>query len=96
MQLAFYDVSKSYGSHLALQNFSATMEPGIYALLGPNGSGKTTLMNILTDNLRADTGCITFEAPGIDAQDVKKLISEYVCQPVGINDNHNCTITIKL
>ena len=73
MQLAFYDVSKSYGSHLALQNFSATMEPGIYALLGPNGSGKTTLMNILTDNLRADTGCITFEAPGIDAQDVKKL-----------------------
>ena len=73
MQLTFHDISKSYGTNLALQNFSATMEPGIYALLGPNGSGKSTLMNILTDNLRADTGEITFEAPSIEAQDVKKL-----------------------
>ncbi len=73
MQLTFHDISKSYGINLALQHFSATMEPGIYALLGPNGSGKSTLMNILTDNLRADTGEITFEAPGIEAQDVKKL-----------------------
>ena len=73
MQLAFHSISKSYGSNLALQNFSATMEPGIYALLGPNGAGKTTLMNILTDNLQADTGHITFEAEGIEAQDVKEL-----------------------
>ena len=73
MQLTFNDVSKSYGSNLALQNFSATMEPGIYALLGPNGAGKTTLMNILTDNLRADAGYITFEAPGIPTEDIKKL-----------------------
>ncbi|MBQ9778753.1 MAG: ATP-binding cassette domain-containing protein, partial [Clostridia bacterium] len=73
MQLTFHDISKSYGTNLALQHFSATMEPGIYALLGPNGSGKSTLMNILTDNLRADTGHITFEAEGLEAQDVKKL-----------------------
>ena len=73
MQLTFNDVSKSYGSNLALQHFSATMEPGIYALLGPNGSGKTTLMNILTDNLRADAGHITFEAPSIPTEDIKKL-----------------------
>ena len=73
MKLTFHDISKSYGSNLALQNFSVTMEPGIYALLGPNGSGKTTLMNILTDNLCADTGHITFEAQGLEAQDVKKL-----------------------
>lgn len=73
MKLTFHNISKSYGSNLALQNFSATMEPGIYALLGPNGSGKTTLMNILTDNLRADTGHITFEAEGLETQDIKKL-----------------------
>lgn len=73
MQLTFHNISKSYGSTLALQNFSATMEPGIYALLGPNGAGKTTLMNILTDNLRADAGQITFEAENAKAQDIKKL-----------------------
>ena len=73
MQLTFHNISKSYGSTLALQNFSATMEPGIYALLGPNGAGKTTLMNILTDNLLADAGHITFEAENAKAQDIKKL-----------------------
>lgn len=73
MQLTFHNISKSYGSTLALQNFSATMEPGIYALLGPNGAGKSTLMNILTDNLRADAGQITFEAENAKAQDIKKL-----------------------
>lgn len=36
------------------------LESGIYALLGPNGSGKSTLMNILTDNLKADSGEITY------------------------------------
>ncbi len=60
MILQFHSVSKSYGSNLALDQFSATLEPGIYALLGPNGSGKTTLMNILTDNLKADSGEITY------------------------------------
>ena len=27
---------------------------------------------------------------------VKKLISEYVCQPYGISDGHTCTITVEL
>lgn len=60
MILHFNVISKSYGSNLALNKFSASLEPGIYALLGPNGSGKSTLMNILTDNLKADSGEITY------------------------------------
>ena len=59
MKLTLDRVTKSYGSNLALNAFSAILEPGIYALLGPNGSGKSTLMNILTDNLKADSGSIT-------------------------------------
>ena len=58
--LHFNDISKSYGNNLALNNVSASLAPGIYALLGPNGSGKSTLMNILTDNLKADSGEITY------------------------------------
>ena len=60
MKLSFAGISKSYGSNRALVNFSTVMETGIYAVLGPNGSGKTTLMNILTGNIKADSGIITF------------------------------------
>ena len=68
MILSFKSVSKSYGTNLALNGFTAELGPGIHALLGPNGSGKTTLMNIITDNLKADGGEITF-----DGEDVKKM-----------------------
>lgn len=61
MKLIINNISKSYGSNLALNAFTIDLEPGIYALLGPNGSGKSTLMNILTDNLKADSGVITYE-----------------------------------
>ena len=61
MTLTIQNISKSYGTNLALSGFTATLDAGIYALLGPNGSGKSTLMNILTDNLKADSGEILYE-----------------------------------
>lgn len=66
MVLQFHDINKSYGKTQALKGFCAELSEGVYALLGPNGSGKTTLMNILTGNLRADAGHITF-ADGTNA-----------------------------
>ena len=39
MKLSLEGITKSYGSNLALNGFTAELEPGIYALLGPNGSG---------------------------------------------------------
>ncbi len=68
MKLVLNEVTKSYGKILALNKFSAILEPGIYALLGPNGSGKSTLMNIITDNLKADSGIITY-----NGEDVLKM-----------------------
>ena len=68
MKLVFNKVSKTYGKTKALIEFSSELEPGIYALLGPNGSGKSTLMNILTDNLKADSGKIYY-----DGEDVLKM-----------------------
>ena len=68
MKLIINEITKSYGTNLALNGFTASFEPGIYALLGPNGSGKSTLMNILTDNLKADYGQITY-----DGEDVLKM-----------------------
>ena len=70
MTLTITNISKSYGTNLALSGFTATLDAGIYALLGPNGSGKSTLMNILTDNLKADSGEITYE----DADSVRENV----------------------
>ena len=77
MRLLIRDITKSYGKNLALSGFTATLEPGIYALLGPNGSGKSTLMNILTDNLSADSGEILFSDDGGEPRDVGKMGVEF-------------------
>ena len=58
--LSIDHISKSYGKKTALKDFSYTFTDGIYGLLGPNGAGKSTMMNIITDNIRTDTGTISF------------------------------------
>jgi ABC-type multidrug transport system ATPase subunit len=73
MKLTFDLIRKSYGSNLALNGFTAVLEPGIYALLGPNGSGKSTLMNIITDNLKADSGSITYTSDKGVSENVLKM-----------------------
>lgn len=57
-------LNKSYGEKRALIDFSCTLTPGIYGLLGPNGAGKSTLMNIISQNLKPDSGTITLEPEG--------------------------------
>ena len=48
---------KKYGSHVAVDDLSHTVEPGkIYGFLGPNGAGKSTTMNIITGYLAATSG----------------------------------------
>jgi len=73
MKLTLNRISKSYGTNKALSDFTATLTPGIYALLGPNGSGKSTLMNIITDNLKADSGSITYAENDGEWKDVLKM-----------------------
>ena len=74
MELALNLISKTYkkGSVKALDNFSVTLTPGVYGLLGPNGAGKSTLMNIITDNLNADSGEVIY-----DGENIKKLGKDY-------------------
>lgn len=77
MRLSISSISKSYGKNRALSGFTAELEPGIYALLGPNGSGKSTLMNILTDNLDADEGEITFADTDGEPRDIRQMGIEF-------------------
>lgn len=70
MTLTIDDVCKSYakGKKKALNHFSAELTEGVYGFLGPNGAGKSTLMNIITDNLSPDSGCVKF-----NGQDTVKM-----------------------
>lgn len=50
-------ICKSYGRHQVLTDISFDVSPGqCVALLGINGSGKSTLLNILSGNLKQDSG----------------------------------------
>lgn len=74
MELRIDGISKTYkyGEVKALQQIDTVLTNGVYAILGPNGAGKSTLMNIITDNLSADSGCIYY-----DGQDVKRMGEKY-------------------
>ena len=53
------NLTKKYGSHLAVDNLSFTVKKGqIYGFLGPNGAGKSTTMNIMTGYLAATSGTV--------------------------------------
>ncbi len=73
MKLTLNGISKSYGKNRALSDFTTEFVPGIYALLGPNGSGKSTLMNIITDNLPADAGMITYSDGDGEPEDARRM-----------------------
>ena len=61
-------VSKSYGTHMALDGVDLEVAPGeICGLLGPNGAGKTTLVSIIAGLRRPDAGTVTVD--GIDVTD---------------------------
>ena len=68
--LQVQSVSKHFGSLIALNNISMTVEPGeLRAIIGPNGAGKTTFFNLITGFFRPTAGRIVF-----DGQDVTDLL----------------------
>ncbi len=53
------EISKSYGDEKVLENISFKIEKGDkIALIGTNGVGKTTLLEIITENLKPDSGTL--------------------------------------
>lgn len=72
MKIEIKNLTKAYGSNIALNDLSLTLNEGIYGLLGPNGSGKTTLINLLTDNVKRTGGEIL-----IDNKDILSLGAKY-------------------
>lgn len=55
-------VTKSYGDHIALNDFSISIpKQSIFGLLGPNGAGKTTFLRILNQISIPNSGTIYLE-----------------------------------
>ena len=53
-------LSRSFGGVQAVAGVSLSLHAGaVTALVGPNGAGKTTTFNLITGNLRADSGTAT-------------------------------------
>jgi len=57
--LELHDLNKAFGGLRVTVTVNLTVEPGERRLIiGPNGAGKTTLFNLITGELRADSGRI--------------------------------------
>lgn len=70
--LELKNITKRYGERVALEEVSMSLTEGVYGLLGPNGAGKSTLMNIITENLKPDSGDVLWEG-----KNIRELKREY-------------------
>ncbi len=59
--LRIENVTKRFGSLVAVDSVSLTVQPGeLRAVIGPNGAGKTTFFNMISGFLSPSAGKITF------------------------------------
>jgi ABC-2 type transport system ATP-binding protein len=84
MSIAVQNITKKYGSQIALNNISFTINKGeIVGFLGPNGAGKSTLMKIITTYLAPDSGAAL--VAGFDVATQSKMVQK----AVGYLPEHN-------
>lgn len=77
MMIEFCNVTKEYGSFLAVDHFNLEIPKGQFlGLIGPNGAGKTTLIQMFTGLLRPTSGEITINGVPVARENVelKRLI----------------------
>lgn len=61
-------VSKRYGALVVTDNISLDVARGeTLGILGPNGAGKTTLFNLISGDVRADTGQVEYAGHDISS-----------------------------
>ncbi len=69
-------IRKAFGDFKAVRGADLRVEKGeLVAVIGPNGAGKTTLFNLITGQLRADSGTIRFEG-----EEISRLPAHEICR----------------
>ncbi|GIR65893.1 MAG: hypothetical protein CM15mP70_10000 [Pelagibacteraceae bacterium] len=70
-------VVKTFGGLKALNDCSLEIkEKSITGIIGPNGSGKSTLFNVITGNLKPDSGKITYNGSEITNKESHELFHQ--------------------
>ena len=84
MDLRITNLTKDCDGFKAVNNFSYTLDCGVYGLLGVNGAGKTTLMRMLTTLMKPSSGQITWDGEDVFAMDGKyRMLLGYLPQDFG-------------
>ena len=84
MDLRISDLTKDFDGFKAVNNFSYSLDCGVYGLLGVNGAGKTTLMRMLTTLMKPSSGQITWDGEDVFAMDGKyRMLLGYLPQDFG-------------
>ena len=70
MSIAVKEISKRYGSQLAVNKVSFEVRTGeIVGFIGPNGAGKSTTMKMITGTLSPDSGSVRIkDLPALEHQ----------------------------
>jgi branched-chain amino acid transport system ATP-binding protein len=74
--LKVQNVSRHFGSLVAVNGVSLTVEPGeLVAVIGPNGAGKTTFFNLISGFFPPTSGSILFDERDITALPPHKRVA---------------------
>lgn len=74
--LKLSQLNKSYGAVKVTDNLSFSLSEGeALGVLGPNGAGKSTMFNLITGDVRPDSGTITYSG-----EDITSLAASERCR----------------
>jgi ABC-type multidrug transport system ATPase subunit len=97
ISISIHGVTKTFGTILALDDFSLDIPRGIvYGLLGPNGAGKTTLVRILSTILKPTRGSATVNGHDVlrEPQTVRENIG-VLPEDTGLYDRLTAVETLR-
>lgn len=93
--LQYKEVTKRYGSNLALDHLDLDLEPGrIVGLLGPNGAGKTTMIKMAAGLIKPSAGTVLVD--GMEPGKETKAETAYLSDRVVFSDYMTAQDLVKM
>jgi branched-chain amino acid transport system ATP-binding protein len=81
------NVSRHFGSLVAVDGVSLTVEPGeLRAVIGPNGAGKTTFFNLISGFFPPTSGTIVFDGQDITAWPAHRRVARGMARTFQITE----------
>jgi ABC-2 type transport system ATP-binding protein len=96
-------LTRRFGTRLAVDNVSFELEPGeIFGLLGPNGAGKTTTLRLLAGLIAASSGSVSVNGETMSPDSAPRLRAQigFLTEAPGLWDRlsvrHNLLVYARL